>query len=175
MSKPDLRIVEESENTPVPLVGIIMGSRSDWETMRAADEMLTRFRVPHECEIVSAHRTPAWMTEYATRAEARGLRVIIAGAGGAAHLPGMVAAQTILPVLGVPVESRTLRGMDSLFSIVQMPAGIPVATLAIGTAGAINAALLAVSILAIGDTDLRERLREYRAEQTRTVREAELP
>lgn len=158
-----------------PLVGVIMGSRSDWETMRAADEMLTRFNVPHECEIVSAHRTPARMTEYATGAEARGLRVIIAGAGGAAHLPGMVAAQTILPVLGVPVESRTLRGMDSLLSIVQMPAGIPVATLAIGAAGATNAALLAVAILATNDAGLRERLREYRAEQTRAVRESQLP
>jgi 5-(carboxyamino)imidazole ribonucleotide mutase len=131
-----------------PLVGVIMGSKTDWETMRHADEVLTQFQVPHECRIVSAHRTPAWLTEYATTAEARGLKVIIAGAGGAAHLPGMVAAQTVLPVLGVPVESKALKGLDSLLSIVQMPSGVPVGTLAIGRAGAMNAALLAVSILA---------------------------
>lgn len=170
-----MTIVEEGEKTLAPLVGVIMGSRSDWETMRAASETLARFNVPHECRVVSAHRTPLWMTEYATGAEARGLKVIIAGAGGAAHLPGMVAAQTLLPILGVPIESRVLRGIDSLLSIVQMPAGVPVATLAIGVAGATNAALLAVSILAADDASLRERLREFRREQERQVREAELP
>jgi 5-(carboxyamino)imidazole ribonucleotide mutase len=146
-----------------------MGSRSDWETMRHADEMLTRFEIPHECCVVSAHRTPEWMVEYATQAEARGLEVIIAGAGGAAHLPGMVAAQTILPVLGVPVESHALKGMDSLLSIVQMPGGIPVGTLAIGRAGAINAALLALSILATSRPSLRDQLRAFRTAQTETV------
>jgi 5-(carboxyamino)imidazole ribonucleotide mutase len=159
----------------VPLVGVIMGSQSDWETMRHADETLSRFGVPHECRIVSAHRTPAWMTEYASTAEARGLRVIIAGAGGAAHLPGMVAAQTLLPVLGVPVESHALKGMDSLLSIVQMPGGIPVGTLAIGKAGAINAALLAIAILAGTDPVLRDKLRAFREEQTAKVRGDSLP
>jgi 5-(carboxyamino)imidazole ribonucleotide mutase len=124
-----------------PLVGVIMGSKSDWETLRHADELLTQFDVPHECRIVSAHRTPLWLAEYASQAEGRGLEVIIAGAGGAAHLPGMTAAQTVLPVLGVPVESQVLKGVDSLLSIVQMPAGVPVGTLAIGKTGAINAAL----------------------------------
>lgn len=157
------------EKSTRPLVGVIMGSRSDWETMRHADEMLTRFEIPHECCVVSAHRTPEWMVEYATQAEARGLEVIIAGAGGAAHLPGMVAAQTILPVLGVPVESRALKGMDSLLSIVQMPGGIPVGTLAIGRAGAINAALLALSILATSRPPLRDQLRAFRTAQTETV------
>src|SRR5918995_585647 len=142
-----------------PLVAIIMGSKSDWETMRHADEVLTRFGVPHECRIVSAHRTPQWLTEFASQAEARGIEVIIAGAGGAAHLPGMVAAQTVVPVLGVPVQSKALNGMDSLLSIVQMPAGIPVGTLAIGNAGAANAALLAVAILANSRPELREKLR----------------
>lgn len=156
-----------------PLVGIIMGSKSDWETMRAADETLTRFGVPHEAKIVSAHRTPAWMVEYASGAEERGLQVIIAGAGGAAHLPGMVAANTLLPVLGVPVESHALKGMDSLLSIVQMPGGIPVGTLAIGKAGAQNAALLAVAILATRDLELRERLRLFRDEQASKVRSEE--
>ncbi|MCA1564271.1 MAG: 5-(carboxyamino)imidazole ribonucleotide mutase [Acidobacteria bacterium] len=151
-----------------------MGSKSDWETMRAADEVLTEFNVPHECRVVSAHRTPRLMAEFAGGAEARGVRVIIAGAGGAAHLPGMVAAQTLLPVLGVPVESRALKGLDSLLSIVQMPAGIPVGTLAIGQAGARNAALLAVAILANEDSALRERLRAFRVEQERQVRAAEL-
>src|SRR5687768_17444379 len=131
-----------------PLVGVIMGSKSDWDAMRAASEALTEFGVPHECQVVSAHRTPQWMCEYATTAENRGLEVIIAGAGGAAHLPGMVAAQTVLPVLGVPIESKALQGLDSLLSIVQMPAGVPVGTLAIGKAGATNAALLAIAILA---------------------------
>lgn len=157
------------EKSTRPLVGVIMGSRSDWETMRHADEMLTRFEIPHECCVVSAHRTPEWMVEYATQAEARGLEVIIAGAGGAAHLPGMVAAQTILPVLGVPVESHALKGMDSLLSIVQMPGGIPVGTLAIGRAGAINAALLALSILATSRPPLRDQLRAFRTAQTETV------
>ncbi len=158
-----------------PLVGVIMGSKSDWETMRHADAMLTELGVPHECRIVSAHRTPKEMAEYAEAAEERGLRVIIAGAGGAAHLPGMVAAHTTLPVLGVPVESHALKGMDSLLSIVQMPGGVPVGTLAIGKAGAINAALLAASILATTDEALRERLRTFRANQTARVRSDTLP
>ena len=153
-----------------PLVGVIMGSRSDWETMRAAGETLARFGVAHEAKVVSAHRTPAWMVEYASSAEARGLQVIIAGAGGAAHLPGMVAANTLLPVLGVPVESHALKGLDSLLSIVQMPGGIPVGTLAIGKAGAQNAALLAVAILATRDLELREKLRTFREEQAAKVR-----
>jgi 5-(carboxyamino)imidazole ribonucleotide mutase len=158
-----------------PLVGVIMGSKSDWETMRHADEVLTAFAVPHECRVVSAHRTPGWMTEYASQAEGRGLQVIIAAAGGAAHLPGMVAAQTTVPVLGVPIESRTLKGVDSLLSIVQMPRGVPVGTLAIGAAGAANAALLAVAILATRDARLRELLRAYRAEQAEKVRQDTLP
>lgn len=137
------------QSTPSPLVAVIMGSKSDWETMRHAAEVLAQFEVPHECRIVSAHRTPAWLAEFAASAESRGLEAIIAGAGGAAHLPGMTAAQTLIPVLGVPVESRALKGMDSLLSIVQMPAGIPVGTLAIGAAGATNAALLAIAILFI--------------------------
>src|SRR6476469_9880225 len=146
-----------------PLVGVIMGSQSDWETMRQADEVLGRFNVPHESAIVSAHRTPAWMAEYATTAADRGLEVIIAGAGGAAHLPGMVAAHTVLPVIGVPVQSTALNGLDSLLSIVQMPKGVPVATVAIGAAGAANAGLLAVAILATTRPDLREKLQAYRA------------
>jgi 5-(carboxyamino)imidazole ribonucleotide mutase len=158
-----------------PLVAVIMGSKSDWETMRHAAEVLTRFGVPHECRIVSAHRTPAWLTEFAAGAEERGLEVIIAGAGGAAHLPGMAAAQTTLPVLGVPVESRALKGLDSLLSIVQMPAGIPVGTLAIGQSGATNAALLAVAILATHRPELRDRLHRYRAEQTQRVLGDSLP
>src|SRR5947209_14671754 len=156
-------------NHPHPHVSIIMGSQSDWETMRHAHETLAKFEVPHECRIVSAHRTPALLTEFATAAESRGVRAVIAGAGGAAHLPGMVAAQTILPVFGVPVESHALKGMDSLLSIVQMPGGIPVGTLAIGKAGATNAALLAVSVLALHDAPLRERLRQFRVEQTQKV------
>jgi 5-(carboxyamino)imidazole ribonucleotide mutase len=152
-----------------PMVAVIMGSKSDWETMRHADEVLTRFDVPHECRIISAHRTPGLMAEFAAAAELRGIEVIIAGAGGAAHLPGMVAAQTLIPVLGVPVESHTLKGMDSLLSIAQMPGGIPVGTLAIGKAGAINAALLAVAILANSRPDLREKLRKFREEQTAKV------
>lgn len=157
-----------------PLVGVIMGSKSDWDTLRHADELLERFGVPHECRIVSAHRTPDWMAEYARSAEERGLEVIIAGAGGAAHLPGMVAAHTTLPVLGVPVESSLLRGVDSLLSIVQMPAGVPVGTLAIGKPGATNAALLAVAILANSRPELRARLKQFREEQTRKVREDSL-
>jgi len=159
---------------PRPLVGIIMGSRSDWETMREADEVLTEFGVPHECRIVSAHRTPALMSEYASTAVDRGLEVIIAGAGGAAHLPGMVAAQTVLPVIGVPVQSRALNGLDSLLSIVQMPKGVPVATVAIGAAGAANAGLLAVSILATSRPDLREKLQAYRARISDAVQRDQL-
>ena len=159
---------------PPPLVAVIMGSKSDWETMRHAREVLSSFGVPHECRVVSAHRTPEAMVEFASGAEARGLEVLIAGAGGAAHLPGMVAANTILPVLGVPVESQALRGLDSLLSIVQMPAGIPVGTLAIGKAGAVNAALLAIAMLGISRPELREKLRQYRTEQTARVRSEEL-
>ena len=151
------------------LVAVIMGSKSDWETMRHAREILARFEVPHECRIVSAHRTPGLLAEFAAAAESRGIEVIIAGAGGAAHLPGMVAAQTVIPVLGVPVESQALKGMDSLLSIVQMPGGIPVGTLAIGKAGAVNAALLAVSILANSRPELRARLHRFREEQTAGV------
>src|SRR5688500_14804478 len=151
------------------LVGIIMGSSSDWETMRHAQELLAALEVAHECRVVSAHRTPEWMAEYARTAEARGLKVIIAGAGGAAHLPGMTAAHTILPVLGVPVQGNALSGKDSLLSIVQMPAGVPVGTLAIGKAGAANAALLAVSILANSRPELREKLRKFRENQTAAV------
>jgi 5-(carboxyamino)imidazole ribonucleotide mutase len=158
-----------------PLVAVIMGSSSDWETMRHAVEMLERFAVPYERHIVSAHRTPVWMAEFAAGAEARGIEVIIAGAGGAAHLPGMVAAHTILPVLGVPVQSAALHGLDSLLSIVQMPGGVPVGTLAIGKAGAINAALLAAGILGTSRPELRETLRAYRLEQTEKVRAERLP
>ena len=161
--------------TNEPLVAVIMGSTSDWDTMCHAVEMLERFGVAYEKAVVSAHRTPVWMAEFAQGAEARGIQVIIAGAGGAAHLPGMVAAHTVLPVLGVPVNSASLQGLDSLLSIVQMPAGIPVGTLAIGKTGAINAGLLAVSILATTRPDLGERLRQYRAEQTAKVRQDTLP
>ena len=152
-----------------PLVGIIMGSQSDWETMQHAATTLTMLAVPFEVRIVSAHRTPDLLFDYASTAEERGLQVIIAGAGGAAHLPGMTAAKTALPVLGVPVESKALKGLDSLLSIVQMPAGIPVATLAIGRAGAVNAALLAAAILGNGHPDIRAALHRYRADQTRAV------
>src|SRR6266508_4453348 len=158
-----------------PLVGVIMGSKSDWDTMSQADAVLTEFAVAHECRIVSAHRTPVWMAEFATGAEARGIEVIIAGAGGAAHLPGMVAAHTVLPVLGVPVQSAALQGLDSLLSIVQMPGGVPVGTLAIGKPGAINAGLLAVSILSNSRPDLRSKLRVFRQEQTEKVRREQLP
>ncbi|MBX3355876.1 MAG: 5-(carboxyamino)imidazole ribonucleotide mutase [Phycisphaeraceae bacterium] len=155
--------------SPAPIVGIIMGSQSDWETMRHAAEVLTELQVPHETRVVSAHRTPDLLFEYASEAAGRGLRVIIAGAGGAAHLPGMCASKTHLPVLGVPVESRALRGLDSLLSIAQMPAGIPVATLAVGHAGAANAALLAAAILALDDAPLRSRLVARRTAQTERV------
>ncbi len=158
-----------------PRVGVIMGSKSDWETMRHADDMLTFFAVEHECKVVSAHRTPEFMVDYAKHAEERGLQVIIAGAGGAAHLPGMIAAYSLLPVLGVPVESHALKGVDSLYSIAQMPGGVPVGTLAIGRAGAINAALLAVAILSNHDQELRSRLRSFRADQTARVRAETLP
>jgi 5-(carboxyamino)imidazole ribonucleotide mutase len=152
-----------------PLVGVIMGSRSDWETMRHAAETLEELQVPFESRVVSAHRTPDLLAEYAGSAEARGLRVIVAGAGGAAHLPGMAASKTILPVFGVPVESKALAGMDSLLSIVQMPAGVPVGTLAIGRAGAVNAALLAASVIALSDEDVRNRLGSFRERQTNDV------
>jgi 5-(carboxyamino)imidazole ribonucleotide mutase len=158
-----------------PLVGVIMGSTSDWEVMRHASETLERLGVPHETRIVSAHRTPDRLYAYAETAEARGLQVLIAGAGGAAHLPGMAAAKSLLPVLGVPMPSRHLSGIDSLASIVQMPAGIPVGTLAIGKAGATNAALLAIAILATSRPELREKLRAFRDEQTRKVLDEPLP
>jgi 5-(carboxyamino)imidazole ribonucleotide mutase len=162
------------KNDENPIVSVIMGSKSDWETMRNASETLGKFDVPHECKIVSAHRTPDLLVEFAKSAESRGIEVIIAGAGGAAHLPGMCASQTVLPVLGVPVQSNALSGMDSLLSIVQMPAGIPVGTFAIGSAGATNAALLAVAILSNTQKDLREKLRKFREEQTNAVLNAAL-
>lgn len=158
-----------------PLVGVIMGSRSDWETMRPAAEILREFGVPHECRVVSAHRTPQWLAEYAQGAEARGIQVIVAGAGGAAHLPGMVAAETRLPVFGVPVQTAALGGLDSLLSIVQMPRGVPVGTLAIGAAGAVNAALLAVRVLALGRPALGERLQAYQRRRAQEVLAEELP
>jgi 5-(carboxyamino)imidazole ribonucleotide mutase len=157
------------------VVAVIMGSSSDWETMKHAVDVLERFGIPHERHIVSAHRTPVWMAEFASSAESRGIEVIIAGAGGAAHLPGMVAAHSVLPVLGVPVQSAALDGLDSLLSIVQMPGGVPVATLAIGKAGATNAGLLAVSILSNSRPELRERLHLFRQEQTQRVRGERLP
>ena len=163
----------KSKNEP-PIVSIIMGSKSDWATMQKASEMLEQFGVPHECKVVSAHRTPDLLFEFAKGAEARGIEVIIAGAGGAAHLPGMCASQTALPVLGVPIESKALKGIDSLLSIAQMPAGIPVGTLAIGEAGATNAALLAVAILANSRPDLKEKLHSFRENQTKTVLESRL-
>ena len=158
-----------------PEVGVIMGSRSDWETMQAAVKVLTDFEVPYESQIVSAHRTPERMVQYAQTAERRGLKVLIAGAGGAAHLPGMVAALTTLPVLGVPVQSKALSGLDSLLSIVQMPGGVPVGTLAIGVAGAKNAGLLAIRILATQRNDLRTKLQQHRQEQSERVRNDSLP
>jgi 5-(carboxyamino)imidazole ribonucleotide mutase len=157
--------------TTSPVIGIIMGSQSDWETMQAASDILSALNVPHECKIISAHRTPQRLYDYAQSAQSRGLKCIIAGAGGAAHLPGMAAAMTIVPVLGVPVQSKALDGMDSLLSIVQMPAGIPVGTLAIGKAGAANAALLAAAMLATTDSDLAARLSNWRAEQSASVAE----
>ena len=158
-----------------PLVGIVMGSDSDWEVMQHAAAQLRTFQVPHEARVVSAHRTPDEMFRYAEGAATRGLRCIIAGAGGAAHLPGMLAAKTVLPVLGVPVQSRHLQGLDSLLSIVQMPRGVPVATFAIGEAGAVNAALFAVSLLATGDATLTARLAQFRADQEARVRAMQLP
>jgi 5-(carboxyamino)imidazole ribonucleotide mutase len=155
---------------PAPVVGVIMGSRSDWETMKAAADVLGQFGVAHECKVVSAHRTPEWMSEYARDAEARGLQVIIAGAGGAAHLPGMVASMTTVPVIGVPVQSKALSGLDSLLSIVQMPGGVPVATMAIGVAGATNAGLFAVALLATRDAGLRAQLRAWRDGRAQAVR-----
>ena len=157
-----------------PLVAVIMGSKSDWSTMQRATELLAELGIPHEARIVSAHRTPDFLFEYVSSAEARGIRVIIAGAGGAAHLPGMAAAKTALPVLGVPVQSKALSGLDSLLSIVQMPKGVPVGALAIGEAGAANAGLLAAAILALGDPALRERLQAYRQRQTAAVLEETL-
>jgi len=175
MSEENAKPAQFSADGGRPLVAVIMGSKSDWETMKYADETLTQFGVAHECQIVSAHRTPQWMTDFAVSAEASGLEVIIAGAGGAAHLPGMIAAQTLVPVLGVPVQSHALNGLDSLLSIVQMPGGIPVGTLAIGKAGATNAALLAVSILANTRSELREKLRLFREQQAEKVRADTLP
>lgn len=156
-------------NPTAPRVGIIMGSRSDWETLKHAADLLNELGVTHECRVVSAHRTPQWMVEYAQSAASRGIQVIVAGAGGAAHLPGMVASMTHLPVLGVPVQSKSLNGLDSLLSIVQMPGGIPVGTLAIGTAGAKNAGLLAARILALGDVGLSGRYQAWAKAQTQAV------
>ncbi len=167
--------VSEDRSADAPLVGIIMGSTSDWETMRHAHETLDRFGVPNECRVISAHRTPELMRTYAEEAEGRGLAVIIAGAGGAAHLAGVAAAGTVLPVLGVPIQSKALNGLDSLLSMVQMPAGIPVGTLAIGNAGATNAALFAIAMLATTRPDLREKLHAFRAEQAQKVADATLP
>jgi 5-(carboxyamino)imidazole ribonucleotide mutase len=164
-----------AKKKPAPLVGVIMGSKSDWETLRHASETLEALRVSHECRVVSAHRTPRVMADYASSAESRGLQVLIAGAGGAAHLPGMVAAHTLLPVLGVPVETHALGGLDSLLSIAQMPGGVPVGTLAIGKAGAINAALLAVAMLSRHDPALRARWAKWREEQTARVEREVLP
>jgi 5-(carboxyamino)imidazole ribonucleotide mutase len=160
--------------TQKPLVGIIMGSKSDWDTMRHAHETLERFGVAHECSVLSAHRTPGATAEYVSGAEARGLEVLIAAAGGAAHLAGVAAAHTLLPVLGVPIESQSLKGLDSLLSTVQMPGGIPVGTLAIGKPGAVNAALLAVAILAVNRPELREKLRAFRKEQADKILEEKL-
>jgi 5-(carboxyamino)imidazole ribonucleotide mutase len=158
-----------------PLVGVVMGSTSDWETMKNADELLTRFGVAHECRVLSAHRSPKLTAEWAATAEKRGLLVILAAAGGAAHLAGVLAAHTVLPVLGVPMESASLKGLDSLLSTVQMPAGVPVGTLGIGKAGAVNAALLAVAILAVRDPKLRANLKRFRARQEKAVRTQTLP
>ena len=180
MAKPDTRSRRDSKSKITappsrPLVAVIMGSKSDWETMRGASEILTEFDVAHECRVISAHRTPDLMAEFAQGAEERGIEVIIAGAGGAAHLPGMTAAHTTLPVLGVPVESKMLNGIDSLLSIVQMPGGVPVGTLAIGPAGAKNAGLLAIAILANKRAALRTRLKAFREQQKRRVLEEVLP
>ena len=167
-------IREDDRVSDDPLVGVIMGSDSDWETMRGAADILRDFGVPFEARVVSAHRTPGLMVEYAESAETRGLQVVIAGAGGAAHLPGMVAGHTIVPVIGVPIKSRALNGIDSLLSIVQMPGGVPVATMAIGAAGATNAGLLAVAMLARHDDALADALHAYRAQRNAQVRSIEL-
>ena len=171
---PSPRLPVSPSRSPGPLVAIVMGSKSDWETMRHADQTLTDFGVPHECHVMSAHRTPALASEFAANAESRGIEVMIAAAGGAAHLAGVVAAHTILPVLGVPMKSDALNGLDSLLSTVQMPAGIPVGTLAIGKAGAVNAALLAIAILANSRPELRKRLHAFRQEQERKIRQTTL-
>ena len=170
-----MRKTGRSRRSATPRVGVVMGSTSDWETMKHADAMLTRFGVAHECRVVSAHRSPRLAAEWSSGAEKRGLAVIIAAAGGAAHLAGVLAAHTILPVLGVPMESAALKGLDSLLSTVQMPAGVPVGTLGIGKSGAENAALLAVAVLAVTDPKLRMALRKFRADQERTVRAQKLP
>lgn len=167
--------LESTSMTEKPLVGVVMGSKSDYETLAPAVEILREFGVPHEARVVSAHRTPDLLFEYASQAETRGLRVIIAGAGGAAHLPGMLAAKTLVPVLGVPIPATMLQGVDSLLSIVQMPKGVPVGTLAIGKPGAANAALLAVEILATTDAGLREKLRTWREARTKEVLAQDLP
>ena len=166
--------MKTKSSQPLPLVGVVMGSKSDWATMKEGAILLEMLGIPHECRVVSAHRTPDLMAEYAKTALKRGLRAIIAGAGGAAHLPGMIAAHTTVPVLGVPVESRTLKGLDSLLSIVQMPAGIPVATFAIGIAGAKNAALFAAEILAHDNAGVRKALLAFRAQQTKDVLSSKL-
>ena len=168
-------MTSDTTSTATPLVAVVMGSKSDWDTMRHADETLTEFAIPHECRVISAHRTPKLASEFASTAAARGVEVIIAAAGGAAHLAGVLAAHTTLPVLGVPMKSEALNGMDSLLATVQMPAGIPVGTLAIGKPGAINAALFAVAILANSRPDLREKLENFRAEQERKVHNTTLP
>jgi 5-(carboxyamino)imidazole ribonucleotide mutase len=165
---------QSANRNPKSLVAVVMGSKSDWETMRAAADTLQQFGVPHESRVMSAHRTPALASEFAATAESRGVEVIIAAAGGAAHLAGVIAAHTTLPVLGVPMKSDALNGLDSLLSTVQMPAGIPVGTLAIGKPGATNAALLAIAILANTRSDLKKKLREFRAEQERKIRETKL-
>lgn len=179
MPPPKGAIVPSMKGTPPtpgaarPIVGVVMGSRSDWETMRHASEMLEQLGVPHECLVISAHRTPDWLFEYASTAEERGIKVIIAGAGGAAHLPGMLASKTSVPVLGVPVESQALKGLDSLLSIVQMPAGVPVGALAIGRSGAANAGLLAAAIVGSGNDrqsrEIMRRVKDFRAKQTQGV------
>jgi 5-(carboxyamino)imidazole ribonucleotide mutase len=169
-----LPIKNQKSKSKNPIVSIIMGSKSDWETMKNASDILNDFDVSHECKVVSAHRTPDLLFEFAKSAESRGIEVIIAGAGGAAHLPGMCASQTCVPVLGVPVKSKVLNGVDSLLSIVQMPAGIPVGTMAIGDAGAKNAALLAISVLSNSRKDLRKKLQEFREKQTETVLNSQL-
>ena len=178
MANRDLRSRKASNKTPVvvpPVVSVIMGSKSDWETMKASSDIFTEFGVAHECRVISAHRTPELLTEFAAAAESRGIEVIIAGAGGAAHLAGVTAAQTVIPVLGVPIESKALHGMDSLLSIVQMPGGIPVGTLAIGTPGAKNAALFAIAIMAGKRTRLRDKLKAYREKMKRKAAEETLP